>query len=257
VSNRLIQQATTDGIQHNSRWEPIARAAQSANRSILTRLDPATLAQICAAQSERFRRGQFSDPSYAHELFRRALVERDQAAWEHLYDQYRGLIERWVRQQAAFDTSGECSNNLVDEAFARFWHAVPPERFDRFPNVAALLRYLQLCASCVVIDSARAQTAARIAAEKLSSINHTHQPSPEEEVIERFRCEQLWHYIATQLSSEAEWVIVYDSFVNGMKPAAIYCAHRELFASVNEIYNLKRNLLERLGRDPELRGLLE
>jgi DNA-directed RNA polymerase specialized sigma24 family protein len=215
------------------------------------------LVQHCAVESQRFRHGQASDQRYAHELFRRALVERDDLAWESLYSQYRGLVERWVRNNAALTGSNEPVEHLVDEAFMRFWQAIPAERFERFPTVAALLRYLQLCASCVVIDSARAQTAARIAAERLSPLDEAHQQAPDEEVLQQFTCEQLWQYVATQLNNEAERVIIYDSFVNGMKPSAIYSARRDLFANVKEIYILKRNLLERLSRDPGLRGLLE
>jgi DNA-directed RNA polymerase specialized sigma24 family protein len=237
--------------------QPNARATPGASSPILAQMTIMALAQRCTVENQRFRHGQASDQRYAHELFRRALVERDDLAWEYLYSQYRGLVERWVRNNAALTGSNEPVEHLVDEAFVRFWQAIPAERFGKFPTVAALLRYLQLCASCVVIDSARAQTSARIAAEKLSPLEDAHQPAPDEEVIERFACERLWQYIATQLHSEAERVIIYDSFVNGMKPAAIFKAHRDLFASVQEIYVLKRTLLERLNRDPGLRGLLE
>jgi DNA-directed RNA polymerase specialized sigma24 family protein len=236
---------------------PNAHVKPGASSSALARIDITALVQHCVVENQRFRHGQASDQRYAHELFRRALVERDDLAWECLYSQYHSLVERWVRNNAALAGSGEPVEHLVDEAFVRFWQAIPAERFDRFPTVATLLRYLQLCASCVVIDSARAQTAARMATEKLAPLDGTHQRSPDEEVIERFGCEQLWEYIASRLNSEAERVIIYDSFVNGMKPAAIYSAHRDLFTSVSEIYILKRNILERLGRDPGLRGLLE
>jgi DNA-directed RNA polymerase specialized sigma24 family protein len=256
VTARLIQQTDANRTSAGGH-RPTGRAKPGASSPTLARIDIASLAQHCAVENQRFRHGQASDQRYAHELFRRALVERDDLAWEYLYRQYRSLVERWVRNNGALAGSGEPVEHLVDEAFVRFWQALPAERFERFPTVAALLRYLQLCAGCVVIDSARAQTAARVAAERLSPLGDAHQHSPDEQVIEQFGRARLWQYIATQLNGEAERVIVYDSFVSGMKPGAIYSAHRELFASVTQVYIVKRNVLERLSRDPGLRGLLE
>jgi DNA-directed RNA polymerase specialized sigma24 family protein len=256
VSTRPIRQATTSHLRSGNRWQPSIRGTPHVDDSAPTQITLTALVQHCVVENQRFRYGQPSDQRYAHELFRRALVERDDLAWEYLYSQYRSLAERWVRNNAALSGSYEPVEHLVDEAFTRFWQAIPAERFEDFPTIATLLRYLQLCTGCVVIDSARAQTAARIATEKLSPLEENYQQSPDELVVEQFSREQLWQYIASQLNSEAERVIIYDSFVNGMKPGALYNAHRDLFASVNEVYVLKRNLLDRLSRDPGLRDLL-
>jgi hypothetical protein len=208
----------------------------------------------CGAENERFRSGQPSDPSYAYELFRRALVECDDGAWNHLYELYHALVEHWVCKNAAFELSGETSDALAGEAFARFWQAIPPARFAQFPSAAALLHYLQLCTSCVVIDSVRA--AARLAPAELALLGDTHQRAPDEEVLERIRRVELWRYIGQRLNSEAERVVISDSFVYGLKPSAIQARRPDLFASVNDVYMVKRNLIERLSRDRGLRALL-
>lgn len=213
-----------------------------------------TLARRCAAENECFRRGQPSDPRYAYELFRRALVERNDDAWALLYDLYRSLVEHWVRKNTAFDASGEPSDALVGEAFARFWQALPPERFTQFPSPAALLHYLQLCTGCVVIDSARA--AARLVSIELAPVEDTQQRALDEEVIGQMRRQELWHLVDRRLNGEAERVVIVDSFVYGLKPAAIYARRPDLFASIKEVYLVKRNVIERLGRDQGLRALL-
>jgi len=246
VSTQPIRQVTTDRIPNSVRRPT----------GVLARLDTATLAARCALENERYQRGQPSDPSYAHELFRRALAERDDVAWEYLFNQYRGLVERWVRNNAAFDGSGESADALVGEVFAKFWRAIPPERFGQFPSAAALLHYLQLCAGCVVIDNARARTSARLASEQLLPLGDGLHAAPDQEVIDRIHSKEFWGYIATRLNGEVERVVVTLSFIDGMKPREIYDARSDLFGSVKEVYLAKRNVLDRLSRDVGLRGLI-
>jgi DNA-directed RNA polymerase specialized sigma24 family protein len=220
----------------------------------LAQLELGALVRRCIIENDRFRHSLPSDPSYAYELFRRALAERDDGAWSYLYDLYRSLVERWVCKSAAFEASGEPSETLVGEAFARFWQAIPPARFANFPNVAALLHYLQLCAGCVVIDSARA--VARLVPTDAVPLGDTHQRGPDDEVMEQMRREELWRYIIQRLNGEAERAVIVDSFVSGLKPSDICARRPDLFASVKEVYMVKRNVIERLGRDQGLRALL-
>jgi hypothetical protein len=218
------------------------------------RMDLAILAWHCGAENQHFRHGLPSDSRYAYELFRRALLERDEGAWAYLYDLYHSVVQRWVRKNTAFDASGERSDTLVGEAFARFWHAIPPARFAQFPTVNALLQYLQICAGCVVIDSAR--TATRLSFAEAMLLNSTRQRPPDEEVLERMNSEELWRHIIGQLNGEAERVVVFDSFVSGLKPRDICARRRDLFTSVREVYMVKHNVLARLSRDQGLRQML-
>src|SRR5262245_7731813 len=126
-------------------------ARPTAGAPDLAQMDLAALVRRCDSENQRYRAGQPNDPSYTYELFRRAMVERSDSAWEQLYRQYRPLVEHWVRHNAAFAGSNESHEALVSQAFVRFWYAIPPERFEQFSTTAALLHYLQLCAACVVI----------------------------------------------------------------------------------------------------------
>lgn len=80
-------------------------------------MDLITLMRRCATESERFYRGQQHDTRYSYELFRRALVERNESAWEQLFHHYSGLVEGWVRRSGAFSSSGESSEYFVVGAF--------------------------------------------------------------------------------------------------------------------------------------------
>lgn len=219
-------------------------------------MDLATLLQRCTVESERFYRGKTHDTSFAYELFRRALVERSDVAWEHIYHHYAPLVESWVRRCGAFSQTGETSEFFVSSAFTKFWRAMMTKQFDAFPTLASLLHYLQLCASCVVIDSVRAQSWAEVLPETALDAVHTIQPSPDEEVLDRANRSELWSCIGTLLNDQTERVIVYESFVMGMKPGDIYQRHKDLFSTVHVVYNAKRNLLERLGRNQALRRMV-
>src|SRR5262245_24055669 len=112
-------------------------------------MEMSTLVRRCEIESERFHRREAYDTRFAHELFRRALVERSDLAWEYLYWHYHNLVETWVLRSSSFRHSGESSEFFVAAAFLRFWRAISPERFASFPTLGALLDYLRCCASCV------------------------------------------------------------------------------------------------------------
>lgn len=243
-----MQQAST----HRQTGRMVIRTSEENSHT----LDFATLVRRCGTESERFYRGQAHDPSFSYELFRRALVERSEAAWEYIFTHYSPLVESWVRRSGAFASSGETSEFFVVSAFTRFWRAVTPEKFMSFPTLASLLHYLQLCAGCVVIDSVRAQSWAEMLPEEAVPVGRMPLVAPDEEAMERVNREEFWNYINGQLNDEAERVVVYNSFVMGMKPGDIYTGRPDLFEGVGDVYNVKRNVLGRLSRNQELRRLL-
>jgi hypothetical protein len=219
----------------------------------LMQLSLPALVRRCATESDHFYHNRPYDASFAHELFRRALVERDEIAWMHIYTHYSPLVESWVRRSGAFAGCGESSEFFVGAAFTKFWRAVSPERFADFPTLPSLLHYLQLCAGSVVIDSVRAQSWQEMLPEEALAGSQGSQAAPDEEALERVSRAEFWRYVTSHLHSEAERVVVVGSFVLAMKPGEIYDHRPDLFVDVNEVYNIKRNVLSRLSRNPELR----
>ena len=222
----------------------------------VARMDLPSLMRRCSTESERFYKGQPHDTRFSYELFRRALVERSEAAWELLYQHYSNLVEGWVRHSAAFTSSGESSEYFVVGAFTKFWRAVTAERFASFPTLASLLHYLRLCATSVVIDSVRAQSWSEMLPEEAAAGGAGPQCSPDEEAMERVNRQEFWRFIDGQLNDDTERVVVYSSFVLGLTPRAIFAGHGGQFASINDVYNVKRNVLGRLSRNSQLRQLL-
>lgn len=250
--SRQPQGAAPSGMTRNR----IHHEPGTLTEQMLASMDLMTLVKHCATESERFYRGQPHDTRYSYELFRRALVERNEQAWEQLYLHYSGLVEGWIRRSGAFNSSGESSEYFVVGAFTKFWRALSPERFTSFPTLASLLQYLQLCATSVVIDSVRAQSWSEMLPEETITPSHGPQTSPDEEAVSRVDRQEFWRFIDTQLHNEVERVVVYCSFVIGLTPRAIYAKRSELFSSVNDVYNVKRNVLGRLSRNAQLRQMM-
>lgn len=224
--------------------------------STLTQMDLAVLTQRCAAESRRFYRYEPNDPRYSYELFRRAIAERNQEAWVAIYDLYAPLVERWVRCSGAFRSASESCEYFVSAAFTRFYGSMTPEKFANSTTLGGLLTYLQRCTLGAVIDNVRAQPRGGFLPVEIIPVDQLLQTAPDEEALTRVNGVEFWRYIDTQLHSAAERLVIYQSFVFGMRPGEIYQQHPELFVSVQAVYTTKRNVLDRLRRNAELRQML-
>lgn len=255
MSTKAMPRTSAEASVGNVRKRAVAYEHADIDAQTIANMDLYALQRYCQIESDRFFRGQPHDTRFAYELFRRALVERCEAAWEILFYQYRALVESWVRRSSAFGSTGESSEYFVGSVFARFWQAITPERFAAFPTLGSLLHYLQLCASCVVIDCARSQSWAEVVPEALTRGFDQTLDAPDEEAIDRVSREEFWRSINALLAGDAERCVVYHSFIMGRKPGEIYEMRRDLFESVTDVYNVKRNILGRLSRNRELRQM--
>jgi hypothetical protein len=191
-------------------------------------------------------------PDDGYELFRRAVVERDADAWAAIAARYRHLLIAWAARCQAVEAAREPVENLADEALARACTALAPERFAAFPSLAALLGYLRTCVVATVIDAARS----RAAYERVFQYRQRDDGAlPEQIVLERFRRAELWQLVASQATTEAERVALYERFVLDLRPRSIQARHPALFSDVMVVYTVIRNVCARLRRHKGLRQL--
>jgi hypothetical protein len=213
------------------------------------------LARRCREETLRFLGGQDRDDAYCFEIFKRAVVSRDDAAWEAIMVQYRGIVLAYVGQHTAAAMLRESDEFWINRAFQRFWSAVGAERFSGFHDLPALLKYLKLCVHSVLMDEIRARKAE-------TSLDEVPENTPagssaEGSVLGNLFGQQLWAAILRDLQDEAERTVAYLSFARDMKPAEIASRHTALFASVTDVYRIKRNIIERLRRNPEIQEFLQ
>jgi hypothetical protein len=187
-----------------------------------------------------------------YELFRRAIVERDDEAWAAIYTHFRQLLISWARNAVARVPATGQYEDIADRALARAWAALTAEQFAQFPSLAALLGYLRTCVGAAAIDAARAEATRERAYQKLALPSVT---TPEELVLSALNRDDLWRVVSKLVSNEHERIILIESFVLNLPPRAILERHKDHFADVPAIYAAKRNLLNRLERSRDLRQL--
>ena len=243
---------------HSSGSE-FVQSGHSERNPAVDRLSVNDLARYCTEETNKFLRNSISNDRYCLELFRRAIVKRDEDAWTCIYQQYAPLVLTWVNQhQSAASLLGQDGGApLVNAAFAKFAQALTPAKMGNFDTLAAILKYLKMCVHSVIADEVRARQA-RLYEETLDAIEQ--EPStedPAEDVISGLSIQSLWQVIQEELNGEDERLLIYLAYVQGMKPAEICTQHQQLFPSVEDVYRIKRNVLERLRRNRRLQSLFK
>jgi DNA-directed RNA polymerase specialized sigma24 family protein len=214
----------------------------------------------CAEESERFFRRQNYDPRFCFELFRRAVLEHDQRAWEMIHHQYHPLVLNWVQRHSLLSAVDEEAAYFANRAFEKMWGVLSPQKFNQFPDLKSILRYLQMCVHSVIVDYARRgeQTILLEDSEREPVVLHDpRQSSLEEKVFTRRQATELWQWINEHLKDDKERAVIYGSFVLDLKPAEMLETYTHLFRDVREIYTTKENVLARLRRDSSLKELVE
>ncbi|MHB8644502.1 MAG: sigma-70 RNA polymerase sigma factor region 4 domain-containing protein [Thermomicrobiales bacterium] len=220
------------------------------------RIPLAELVAACRVETERFLRREPSRDAFCLEIVRRAICDRDQQAWTAVFAQYHGMVLAWVRRHPVSRSTHEDDAFWVNRTFDRFWAAIGPERFDAFPNMAALLRYLKLCAHSVLLDEMRARDAAGREPLTDQVAESIETPDVAEAALGQLAGSDLWEVIVAEMQDEAERRVAYCCFVLDLKPREVQERHPQLYATVDDVYRIKRNLLERLRRSARIRAFL-
>lgn len=189
----------------------------------------------------------------AYELFRRAIVEGCQEAWEQLYCQYRAMVLGWAYKHGSKNSLGDSPEEIADHAFARAWSALrETEDFSQFHTTASLLAYLRSCVTAAVIDEART---AKARERMQHHLNIPFLETPEDQVLREVLCQEVWAVLAVQPLSAQERIVLNGTFVECLPPRDILRAYPALFTDVEDVYATKRNLFQRLKRCQSLQRL--
>ena len=209
------------------------------------------LARRCAQETELFFQRQAQDSKYCFELFRRAIRETDQFAWDMIYAQYKPLVTGWVKQNQAFEASGEEVEYFVNGAFGKISGILTSERFDGFAEIGSLLRYLKMCVHSVIVDHTRSADQPKLYPLDDALKEPSTDPALENQTIDRAYRQAFWDLVSGRLHDEKERLVMEGLFILALKPRQLYERTRPKFTDVGEIYRVKQNILARLGRDPE------
>ena len=218
-----------------------------------------TLAQQCAQETQRFFQRQVQDTYSCLELFRRAIVEKEEQAWEVVYQQYEPQVIKWVMRHPSFPSVGESADYFVNLAFLRLWTAITPAKFAEFSDIREVMRYLQLCVHSVIIDYLRARSSTTIGFEdsEAQRILANKGVSIDAMVLDKVHQTELWEIIRMRLRNDKERFVFDCCYKLDMKPREIFQQYGDRFKDIKEIYRIKENILARLRRDKEIQTFLQ
>ncbi len=228
------------------------------------------LIERCRGETERYVRQGVSDTQACWEIWRRAVAGHDNAAWQAATEQYNFLVRGWLRLRIRkLSWLQQDEDWLVNAAFIKFYRAIDGDKFKNFPNLAALLRYLQNCCSSVVTDEMRDH---QKRGREIPLDNHdsdvgdseSARPTPnpidflqskdnqEQEFLARTSRQEFWQTIRQSYSDQTDLLLIYLHYVLGIPPRDITRGYPQFFPNVEEVYRRRKNILSRLRNNPNV-----
>lgn len=221
----------------------------------LHRLPVADLAKRCAQETELYFQHKSRDAIHCFELFRRAIREHDQLAWEMVYAQYDSLVTGWVRQNPGFETTGEEVEYFVNGAFGKISGTLTAEKFGGFSDIGSLLQYLKMCVHSMIVDYHRLSERAELYPLENAERKASTDPLPEKQTMDRAYRQALWDWVNGRLHDDKERLVTKCIFIFFLSPREIFEHYPHKFNDVKEIYRIKQNILARLSRDADFKKL--
>ena len=241
--------AMRDDAHHRaSQSIPAEQAAPASLRRVAAHgtLRNTALATKCLRELGNYQRSEPCDETYGLELFRRATLQGDPEAWVRVQDCFREMVRGWLRRHPSREAalSFESEENYVALAFERFWQATTRQRVV-FETFAGALAYLRASLHGAILDTLRAYSRPR---EVLL-------PQPgelgEPQVEDQSASLDVWEVLRTMLSNNSERRLAYLLYHCGLKPREIVRLCPQEWSDVQEIYRLRRNILERVLRNAD------
>jgi DNA-directed RNA polymerase specialized sigma24 family protein len=205
------------------------------------------LADRCMSEINKYRRGEASSDQYCLEIFRRAMQEHDDAAWDLLVGRFQEFLLAAFRRHPRSEAASRLDSpeNYVARVFARFWVAVHDQQVE-FTSLGAALRFLRLCLNSAILDMLRAH--ARRNEMPFPEPDFTGEPAVEDQDDGS----ELWKIIRDMLPNERERRLAFLLFHCNLKPREIVRLRPQEFPDVTEVHRMKRNIVDRLARSADL-----
>lgn len=193
------------------------------------------------AEMRKYRCQEQTDDRYALELFRRAMLRKDDQAWEVLQEQFDEMVRLWFRRHPSKEVALRFwqEEDYVDDAFRRLWQAAQRQAF-AFTTLASALNYLHLCLNSAIMDALRDYCRPK----------EVSMPDAQLDLLveDEYHQSELWEIIRELLTSEKERRLAYLHFCCNLKAREIMQHCPGEFSSESEIYRLKRNIVCRIMR---------
>jgi hypothetical protein len=205
------------------------------------------LAAQCLREIDTYRKGEPCTDTFGIELLRRAIRQSDQEAWTWVQHCFGGMVRVWLRRHPQREVACrlESEENYVAQAFERFWQATALNQQVEFNTLAAALQYLRASLHGAILDMLRAY--ARPREVPLPGPGEPGEPLVEESSDDS----EVWDILHMILSDPREQRVAYLLFHCGLKPREIVRFRSQEWGDVQEIYRLRRTIMERVLRNTD------
>ena len=205
------------------------------------------LAAQCLRELGNYRRGEPCTDAYGLELLRRATFQDNQEAWTWVHHCFGGMVRVWLRlhPQRGVACRLESEENYVAQTFERFWQATAFNQQVEFSTLAAALQYLRASLNGTILDMLRAYARPR-------EVPLPGPGEPGEPLVEdNTESSEVWESLHLLLTNPREQRVAFLLFHCGLKPREIMRFCPQEWSDVQEIYRLRRNIMERLLRNAD------
>ena len=205
------------------------------------------LAAQCLRELGNYRRGETCTDAYGLELLHRATFQDNQEAWAWVQHCFGGLVRGWLRRHPKREVACclESEENYVGQTFERFWQATVFNQRAEFSTLAAALQYLQASLNGAILNMLRAYALP-------GEVSLPEPGEPGEPLVEgNTDYGEVWESLHMLLSNPREQRLAFLLFHCGLKPKEIICFCPLEWSDVQEIYRLRRDIIERLVRNAD------
>jgi len=178
---------------------------------------------------------------YCLELLRRIIAEGDQEARTELQHYWNEILLGWLHchPRRKMACRWESEEHYVAMAFERFWQGAVEGQVV-CQALAEVLIYLRTCLNGVVLETLRTK----------SHPGESSRPGPGEpgkpHVDDHPDASEIWARLQTMLDDQREQRLAYLLYNCGLKPREIVRFYPQEWSDVQEIYGLRRAIVEHL-----------
>jgi len=175
------------------------------------------------------------------ELLRRAIAHGDQDAWAGFQQWLEETVLTWLHEHPSREAAcrGMCEKHLVAQAFERFRQAAGQAQM-AFETLDGVLVYLRASLHGAILDTLRALSRPKEVSKPVPGLAGG--PGMKDQIDSH----EIWEALQTLLPGARERRLAYLLYHCGLGPQEIlHCCPQE-WSAVQEIYCLRRTIVERL-----------
>ncbi len=202
------------------------------------------LAAQCLRELDHYRRGEPCTDAYGLELLHRATFQDNQEAWTWVQHCFGVMVRGWLRRhpQRKVACRLESEETYVAQTFERFWQATAFNQRVEFSTLAAALQYLRASLNGAILDMLRVYARPR----------EVSLPGPGEPLVEdNTNNSEVWESLHMILTNQREQRVAYLLFHCGLGPREIVRFCPQEWSDIQEIYRLRRAIMERVLRNAD------